>query len=61
MQELQNLTDLLLESQTNLQNLQSTQPEERAGFEKRLMDTCLLIKDSTVKKNYISFFFIIVI
>ena len=42
--------------ENNLQSLQSTQPEERAGFEKKLMDTCLLIQDSTVKKHYISFF-----
>ena len=42
--------------ENNLQNLQSTQPEERAGFEKKLMNTCLLIQDSTVKKHYISFF-----
>ena len=42
--------------ENNLQNLQSTQPEERAGFEKKLIDTCLLIQDSTVKKYYVSFF-----
>ncbi len=42
--------------ENNLQNLQSTQPEERAGFEKKLIDTCVLIQDSTVKKYYISFF-----
>ncbi len=42
--------------ENNLQNLQSTQPEERAGLEKRLIDTCLLIQDSTVKKYYVSFF-----
>jgi DNA primase len=42
--------------ENNLQSLQSTQPEERAGFEKKLMDTCLLIQDSTVKKHYVSFF-----
>ena len=42
--------------ENNLQSLQSTQPEERAGFEKKLIDTCLLIQDSTVKKYYISFF-----
>jgi len=40
----------------NLQDLQSEQPEERAGFEKKIMDLCLLIQDSTVKKHYISFF-----
>ena len=37
-------------------NLQNLQPEERAGFEKKLIDTCLLIQDSTVKKYYVSFF-----
>ena len=42
--------------ENNLQDLQSEQPEERAGFEKKLMDLCLLIQDSTVKKHYISFF-----
>ncbi|CAO6131864.1 DnaG DNA primase (bacterial type) [Candidatus Pelagibacterales bacterium] len=42
--------------ENNLQNLQSTQPEERAGFEKKLIDTCLLIQDFTVKKYYVSFF-----
>jgi DNA primase len=42
--------------ENNLQSLQSIQPEERAGFEKKLMDTCLLIQDSTVKKYYVSFF-----
>ena len=42
--------------ENNLQNLQSTQPEERAGFEKKLIDTCLLIQDSTVKIYYVSFF-----
>ncbi len=42
--------------ENNLQNLQSTQPEERAGFEKKLIDTCLSIQDSTVKKYYVSFF-----
>lgn len=42
--------------ENNLQNLQSTQPEERAGFEKKLIDTCSLIQDSTVKKYYVSFF-----
>ena len=42
--------------QNNLQDLQSEQPEERAGFEKKIMDLCLLIQDSTVKKHYISFF-----
>ena len=42
--------------ENNLQNLQSTQPEERDGFEKKLIDTCLLIQDSTVKKYYVSFF-----
>ncbi len=42
--------------ENNLQNLQSAQPEERAGFEKKLIDICLLIQDSTVKKHYISFF-----
>jgi DNA primase len=42
--------------ENNLQSLQSTQPEERARFEKKLMDTCLLIQDSIVKKHYISFF-----
>ena len=42
--------------ENNLQNLQSEQPEERAGFEKKIIDLCLLIQDSTVKKHYISFF-----
>ena len=42
--------------ENNLQELQSEQPEERAGFEKKIMDLCLLIQDSTVKKHYISFF-----
>ena len=42
--------------ENNLQDLQSEQPEERAGFEKKIMDLCLLIQDSTVKKHYISFF-----
>jgi DNA primase len=42
--------------ENNLQELQSEQPEERAGFEKKIMDFCLLIQDSTVKKHYISFF-----
>ena len=42
--------------ENNLQDLQSEQPEERAGFEKKLMDLCILIQDSTVKKHYISFF-----
>jgi DNA primase len=42
--------------ENNLQDLQSEQPEERAGFEKKLMDLCLLIQDATVKKHYISFF-----
>ena len=42
--------------ENNLQDLKSEQPEERAGFEKKLMDLCLLIQDSTVKKHYISFF-----
>ena len=42
--------------ENNLQDLQSDQPEERAGFEKKIMDLCLLIQDSTVKKHYISFF-----
>ncbi|NBZ97826.1 MAG: DNA primase, partial [Proteobacteria bacterium] len=40
----------------NLQDLKSEQPEERAGFEKKIMDLCVLIQDSTVKKHYISFF-----
>jgi len=30
--------------------------EERAGFEKKIMDLCLLIQDSTVKKHYVNFF-----
>ena len=42
--------------ENNLQDLQSEQPEERAGFEKKLMDLCLSIQDSTVKKHYINFF-----
>jgi DNA primase len=42
--------------ENSLQDLQSEQPEERAGFEKKIMDLCLLIQDSTVKKHYISFF-----
>lgn len=42
--------------ENNLQELQSEQPEERAGFEKKIMDLCQLIQDSTVKKHYISFF-----
>jgi DNA primase len=42
--------------ENNLQDLQSEQPEERAGFEKKIMDLCLLIQDLTVKKHYISFF-----
>ena len=42
--------------ENNLQDLQSEQPEERAGFEKKIMDLCQLIQDSTVKKHYISFF-----
>jgi DNA primase len=42
--------------ENNLQDLKSEQPEERAGFEKKIMDLCLLIQDSTVKKHYISFF-----
>ena len=42
--------------ENNLQELQSEQPEERAGFEKKIMDLCLLIQDLTVKKHYISFF-----
>ncbi len=42
--------------ENNLQDLQSEQPEERAGFEKKILDLCLLIQDSTVKKHYISFF-----
>jgi DNA primase len=42
--------------ENNLQDLQSEQPEERAGFEKKIMDLCSLIQDSTVKKHYISFF-----
>ncbi len=42
--------------ENNFRNLQPTQPEQRAGFEKKLMDTCLLIQDTTVKKHYISFF-----
>ena len=42
--------------ENNLQDLQSEQPEERAGFEKKIIDLCLLIQDSTVKKHYISFF-----
>jgi DNA primase len=42
--------------ENNLQDLQSEQPEERAGFEKKIMDLCLLIQDSTVKKHYINFF-----
>ena len=42
--------------ENNLQELQSEQPEERAGFEKKIMDLCQIIQDSTVKKHYISFF-----
>jgi DNA primase len=42
--------------ENNLQELQSEQPEERAGFEKKILDLCQLIQDSTVKKHYISFF-----
>ena len=42
--------------ENNLQDLKSALPEERAGFEKKIMDLCLLIQDSTVKKHYVSFF-----
>lgn len=42
--------------ENNLQDLKSALPEERAGFEKKIMDLCLLIQDSTVKKYYVSFF-----
>ena len=42
--------------ENNLQDLKSEQPEARAGFEKKLMDLCLLIQDSTVKKYYVNFF-----
>jgi len=42
--------------ENNLKELKSQQPEERAGFEKRLMDLCASIQDVTVKKHYISFF-----
>ena len=42
--------------ENNLQDLKSALPEERAGFEKKIMDLCLLIQDSTVKKHYVNFF-----
>ena len=42
--------------ENNLQDLKSALPEERAGFEKKIMDLCLLIQDLTVKKHYVSFF-----
>jgi DNA primase len=40
----------------NLQNLTSEQPEERAGFDKRLMELSFTIQDATVKKHYSNFF-----
>ena len=49
-----NIGDFIFEN--NLQDLKSALPEERAGFEKKIMDLCLLIQDSTVKKHYVSFF-----
>ena len=42
--------------ENNLKDLKSQQPEERAGFEKKLMELCSSIQDATVKKYYISFF-----
>jgi len=42
--------------ENNLKDLKSEQPEERAGFEKKLMDLCSSIQDATVKKHYASFF-----
>ena len=42
--------------ENNLKDLKSQQPEERAGFEKKLMDLSASIQDVTVKKHYISFF-----
>ena len=49
-----NIGDFIFEN--NLQDLKSALPEERAGFEKKIMDLCLLIQDLTVKKHYVSFF-----
>jgi DNA primase len=40
----------------NFQNLKSHQPEELAGFEKRLIELCSTIQDPIVKKYYLSFF-----
>jgi DNA primase len=42
--------------ENNLKDLKSQQPEERAGFDKKLMELCSFIQDVTVKKYYISFF-----